>query len=166
MELIVIGKIVNTHGLNGALKVKSFTDFKEQRYQKGMGLYIAFKEEYIPVTIVSQKTIKTLDLIVFKEFDNINQVEQFKGCDLLFNKELAHDLEEDDYYYDQIIGMDVYNEKELLGKCIDIKEYPQGEMLVVKINNKKKLIPFRKEFVKEVNIKENKLALIMWEGLL
>ncbi len=166
MELIIIGKIVNTHGLNGALKVKSFTDFKEQRYQKGTPLYIAFKQEIIPVTVVSQKVIKTLDLITFKEFDNINQVEKFKGCDLLFNKELAHELEEDDYYYDQIIGMNVYNEDELLGKCIDIKEYPQGEVLVVKIGSKNKLIPFRKEFVKEVNIKENKIELIMWEGLL
>ena len=39
MELITIGKIVNTHGLNGALKVKSFTDFKEQRYKKGTNYY-------------------------------------------------------------------------------------------------------------------------------
>jgi len=166
MELIVIGKIVNTHGLNGALKVKSFTDFKEQRYKKGTTLYIAFKHENIPVTVSSQKEIKTLDLLIFNEFTNINQVEQYKGCDLLINKELIHKLEGDDYYFDQIIGMDVYHEKKLIGKCVDIRDYPQGEVLVVNVNGKKKLIPFRKEFVEEVNVKENKLFIIIWEGLL
>ena len=166
MELITIGKIVNTHGLNGALKVKSFTDFKEQRYKKGTTLYIAFKRDYIPVTVVSQKEMKTLDLIIFKEFNDINQVEQYKGCDLVINKELIHELEEDDFYFDQIIGMDVYLEDELIGKCTDIRDYPQGEVLVVKTNGKNKLIPFRKEFIKKVNVKENKLCLIMWEGLL
>jgi len=166
MELIIIGKIVNTHGLNGALKVKSFTDFKEQRYKKGTTLYIAFKRDYIPVTVVSQKEMKNLDLIIFKEFNDINQVEQYKGCDLVINKELIHELEEDDFYFDQIIGMDVYLKDELIGKCTDIRDYPQGEVLVVKTNGKNKLIPFRKEFIEKVNVKENKLCLIMWEGLL
>ena len=166
MDLITIGKIVNTHGLNGALKVKSFTDFKEQRYAKGTPLYIAFERDYILVTIVSQKEIKNLDLIIFKEFTHINQVEKYKGCDLLINKELIHELEEDDYYFDQIIGMDVYDGDKFLGKCEDIRDYPQGELLVVKIDGKQILIPFRKEFIQEVNLKENKLTIIMWEGLL
>ena len=166
MELIVIGKIVNTHGLNGALKVKSFTDFKEQRYAKGTPLYIVFERDYIPVTVVSQKEIKNLDLIIFKEFTHINQVEKYKGCDLVINKELIHRLQEDDFYFDQIIGMDVYDEEIFIGKCIDIRDYPQGEILVVKTNGKNKLIPFRKEFIKEVNIEENKLFIIKWEGLL
>lgn len=166
MELITLGKIVNTHGLNGGLKVKSFTDFKEQRYKKGTTLYIAFKREYIPVTVVSQKAIKTLDLLIFKEFTDINQVEKYKGCDLVINKEQIHELDEDEFYFDQVIGMDVYNEDVLIGKCSDIRDYPQGEVLVIKKGEKNILIPFRKEFVKEVNIEENKLYIIMWEGLL
>ena len=166
MELIVIGKIVNTHGLNGTLKVKSFTDFKEQRYNKDTPLYIVFNRDYIPVTVVNYKEVKTLDLITFKEFNNIDQVEKFKGCDLVINKELIHNLEEDEFYFDQIIGMDVYNNDGLIGKCIDIRDYPQGEVLVIKTDSKNTLIPFRKEFIKEVNIKDNKLYIIMWEGLL
>lgn len=166
MDIVTIGKIVNTHGLNGALKVKSFTDFKEQRYKKGTPLYIAFERDYIPVTVVSQKEMKTLDLIIFKEFTDINQVEKYKGCDLVINKELIHKLGEDDYYFDQIIGMDVYDEELLLGKCIDIRDYPQGEVIVVKTAKKQILIPFRKEFIKEVNLEDNKLFIIVWEGLL
>lgn len=166
MELIIIGKIINTHGLNGTLKVKSFTDFKEQRYSKGTLLYIAFERNYIPVTVKSHKESKTIDLVTFDEFDNINQVDKFKGCDIGINKELIHKLDEDEFYYKQIIGLDVYDDKELIGKCIDIRDYPQGEVIVVKTNGKDKLIPFRKEFIKEVNLKDNKLIIIMWEGLI
>ncbi len=166
MDLIVIGKIVNTHGLNGTLKVKSFTDFKEQRYHKGAPLYIAFERDYISVTVKSHKEVKSLDLLAFDEFDNINQVEKFKGCDLVINKELIHKLDNDEFYFGQIIGREVYHDDKLIGKCIDIRDYPQGEVLVVKTKEKEVLIPFRKEFVKEVNKKDNKLNIIMWEGLL
>ncbi len=166
MELITIGKIINTHGLNGTLKVKSFTDFKEQRYSEGTPLYIVFERDYIPVTVKSHKESKTIDLVTFNEFEHINQVEKFKGCDIVIDKELIHKLDEDEFYYKQIIGLDVYDDKELIGKCIDIRDYPQGEVIVVKTNGKDKLIPFRKEFIKEVNLEDNKLVIIMWEGLI
>ena len=70
MDLSIIGIIVNTHGLNGTLKVKSFTDFKKERYSKGTPLYIAFKNEYIPVTVLSHKEVKTLDILTFNEFSD------------------------------------------------------------------------------------------------
>ncbi len=166
MELIIIGKIVNTHGLNGTVKVKSFTDFKDQRYHKGTPLYIAFERDYIQVTVSSYQEVNKVDLISFNEFNDISQVEKFKGCDLVIDKELIHKLEEDEFYFNQIIGMEVYNEDKMIGICIDIRDYPQGEVLVVKTNSKNTLIPFRKEFIKEINPKENKIYLIMWEGLL
>ncbi len=167
MELVIIGKIVNTHGLKGTLKVKSFTDFKEQRYSKGTTLYIAFERNYIPVTIESHREVKTLDYIKFIEFSDINLVEKFKGSDLVIEKALIHELDdEDEFYFNELIGMDVYNEDNLIGKCTDIRDYPQGEVLVVKTKSKEVLIPFRKEFVKEVNKETNSLHLIVWEGLL
>ena len=40
MEYILIGKIVNTHGINGELKVESYTDFYDERFKKGTKIYI------------------------------------------------------------------------------------------------------------------------------
>jgi len=167
MELVIIGKIVNTHGLKGTLKVKSFTDFKEQRYRKGTTLYIAFERNYIPVTVESYRAVKTLEHIKFVEYNDINEVEKYKGSDLVIEKTLIHELDdEDEFYFTELIGMDVFNDSVLIGKCIDIRNYPQGEILVVKTKAKEVLIPFRKEFVKEVNKETNSLHLIAWEGLL
>ena len=166
MELMTIGVVVNTHGLKGTVKVKSFTDFKEERYKKGTILYIAFKQELIPVTVVKFRTQKGLELIDFEEFTNINQIEKFKGSELQISTEFKHDLDEDEFYFDELIGMNVFTD-ELIGICIDVREVPQGELLVIDTGSKKDvLIPFNKHFVKEVNKEEKKITLLQWEGLL
>ncbi len=166
MELITIGVIVNTHGLKGTLKVKSFTDFKNERYKKGTLLYIAFRQELIPVTVKSFRTNKNLDLLDFDEFNDINECEKYKGSELRINAESKISLQEDEFLFNELIGLDVYT-TQLVGSCIDVYEVPQGELLVVKREGQKDaLIPFNKQFVKEVNKDENKITLIEWEGLL
>ncbi len=166
MEYVKIAAIVNTKGLAGVLKVKSFTDFKENRYKLGSKLYIAFKDEFIPVTVSSFQESKPTDNLGFTEFTNINEVEKFKGCELFISSDQIHKLEEDEFYFEELIGMTVYNNDDLIGECTDVREYPQGEILVIKTNKKELLIPFRKEFVKEVNKKAKKIMIIFWEGLL
>ena len=85
----------------------------------------------------------------------------------MFNKEEAKDLDDDEFYFEELIGLDVYTDDILVGKCDDVREYPQGEIIVVKRDDKKDaLIPFRKEFVKEVNKELKRICLINWEGLL
>lgn len=166
MELTKIGVIVNTHGLSGTLRVKSFTDFKEERYKKNTTLYISFKDELIPVTVNNYKSVKTLEHINFKEFTNINHCEKYKGSELFISNDLIHTLPEDEFYYEELIGMDVYTD-EFVGQVSDVREVPQGELIEIKREHKKTaLIPFNKHFVKEVNKKENKITLAIWEGLI
>lgn len=167
MELITIGIITGTHGLKGTFKVKSFTDFKTDRYKKGRVLYISFKQELIPVTVASFQTVKSIELVSFKEFNDINQIEKYKGSNIMFDKNLAEDLLEDEFYFDELIGLDVYLKDKLVGTCVDVREYPQGEVLVVKRKALKDvLIPFQKEFIEEVNKDLKRILLIEWEGLL
>ncbi len=166
MELITIGVIVNTHGLRGTLKVKSFTDFKDERYKKGTTLYIDFRGNLIPVTVQKFRSVKTLEHIDFVEFNNINECEKYKGSDLKISAELIHELEEDEFYFEELIGMEVITE-EVIGTCKDVREVPQGEILVVERQGKKDaLIPFNKYFIKEVNKQEKKIYINLMEGLL
>jgi len=166
MELVKIGVVVNTHGLRGTFKVKSFTDFKDERYKTGNILYINFKGENIKVTVTKFRTQKGIELLDVEEFKHINEIEKFKGSELFISTEYVHDLEDDEFYFTELIGMDVYND-EFVGTCIDVMEVPQGEMLVIKREGTKNaLVPFQKEFVEEVNKKENKIIIKDWEGLL
>ena len=67
-------------------------------------------------------------------------------------------------YFDELIGLDVYTDELLIGECSDVREYPQGEVIVVQRENKKDaLIPFRKEFVKEVNKEFRKFQLLEFQ---
>lgn len=165
MDYVTVGVIVNTHGLKGMVKVKSFTDFLEERYQQGMTLYIAFKQDMVPVTVQSYKTVKGLEHIQFEEFTDINQCEKYKGCELLISKEFIHELPEDEFYFDELIGMDVYAEG-LIGTCVDVRDLPRGELLVVKTVDKDVLIPFNKQFIKNVDKERRIISIIVWEGLL
>jgi len=167
MEYVKIGAVANTHGLKGTMKVKSFTDFKEERYKKGNTLYIFFKNEYIPVTVMKMKSVKNLEYIDVKEFTHINEVEKFKGSELFIDKEEIHRIiEEDAFYYTDLIGCEIYTDSPI-GVVADIREYPQGEYLVINTKEKKNvLIPFLKRFIKEVDLESRVIHLQEWEGLL
>ena len=88
MEYISIGKITNTHGLKGTLKVKSFTDFNEMRFQKGNQLFIDFKGEKLPITVTKFKIVKGIVHLDVEEYKHINEIEKFKSSDLYISEEM------------------------------------------------------------------------------
>ncbi len=55
MAYICIGKIINTHGIKGEVKIESYSDFDEERYTKGKQVYIHVDEKYLPLTIGSYR---------------------------------------------------------------------------------------------------------------
>lgn len=166
MDVIKIGVIVNTHGLKGTFKIKSFTDFVDERYRKGNTLYISFKNELLPVTVKEVRTVKGLEYVDFDEYNHINQIEQFKGSELFIDSNMIHPLDEDEFYFGELIGMTVVG-TEVIGECIDVMELPQGQLLVVKRSGQKNaLIPFQKEFVSNVDKQKQIISVIEMEGLL
>lgn len=166
MDLIKIGVVVNTHGLRGTCKVKSFTDFKDERYKKNNTLYILFKRDYIPVTVEKYRTVKNLEYIDFKEIKDINIAEKYKACDLYVEQSETHELPEDEFYFRDLIGLEVHTDK-YIGVIHDIREYPQAEYLVVKRDGlKNAIIPFMKEFIKQVDIEAGIVYVNELEGLL
>lgn len=167
MDRVLIGTIVNTHGLKGTLKVKSQTDFIDERYAPGTTLHVAFRGEMIPLTVQSVRSVKGLLHVAFREFTDINQVERYKGADLYIDASNIHELDdEDEFYFDELIGLDVYTDQ-WIGTCVDVRQLPQGELLVVRRDDAKDaLIPFNKVFVKAVDKDMGRILLDAWEGLL
>lgn len=162
MEKLEFGKLVNTHGLRGEVKIISQSDFKEDRFKKGSKFFIGD----IEVTVKSHRVHKNFDMVMFEEFNDINQVEKYKGSSLFIDKELLSDLEDDEFYYHQLEGMEVYNGTEFVGEVIEVRDMPSTEMLVVKTESKQVYIPFVDEFIKDVNIEEGKIIIEAIEGLL
>lgn len=151
MKYFKCGKILKTHGIKGDLKVSPMTDF--DRFYDGNKLYVLHNNEYIEVIIKNVREFGNCYLLQFKDMEDINLVEKYHSDYICVSEEDREELPEGEYYFNELIGKDVYNEKnELKGKCIDIEELPSANYLVVLTeNNQKKLIPFIvKEFIKEV----------------
>lgn len=164
-----VGKIVNTHGLHGEVRVISKTDFPEERYQKGNILYL-FENEKDPLqlTIKSHRTHKNFDLLTFEGYENINKVEKWKNSLLKISEEQLTSLDEGEYYFHEIVGCKVFTiEGEEIGVVKEILTPGANDVWVVKgIKGKEHLIPYIDEIVKSVNVQEKSITIEPMEGLL
>lgn len=165
MNTITIGRIIGTHGLKGTLKIKSFTDFIEERYEKGSRLYIQHKDQMIPIIVQSFRTHKGIELVDVEGLRDINEAEKYKGSYVLIEESAREELEEDAFYFSQLIGLEVYQGKRI-GVVTDIRELPQGELLEVKTDEKTVLIPFQKEFVVNVDLDNKRIDVELLDGFL
>lgn len=162
MEQVIIGQIVNTHGIKGELKVKSSTDFVEERFQKNAHVYIEDHGKMIDMIVLSHRFHKGHILVTFQGHQDINLVEKYKGCMLYAEKNLDL-LDEDEYYVGDLIGCDVYHGDKHIGKVSDVQLYDHHDILVVQ-GQQKIMIPYVDAFVKNVNIDEKSIHVSLIEG--
>lgn len=164
-----VGKIVNTHGIRGEVRVISSTDFTEERYRVGEQLFL-FREnqETLPLTIASYRRHKNFDLLSFEGYPNINQVEPFRDGILKISEKQMGDLDEHEYYYHEIIGLTVVDEDDKeIGKITEILSPGANDVWVVKRKGQKDaLIPYIESVVKDIDLTEGIVHVEIPEGLL
>ncbi|MDF2556309.1 MAG: rRNA-processing protein RimM [Bacillales bacterium] len=169
MDWYNVGKIVNTHGIRGEVRVLSITDFPEERFVKGekVAAFMPGKKEPVTFTIKSVRPHKQFYLLTFEGYEDINLVEKFKGAELKISEDQLFELDEDEFYYHEIIGCEVFNEKEtLIGTITEILTPGANDVWVVRTPNKKEvLIPYIESVVKIINIDEKKIVIEEMEGL-
>lgn len=165
-----VGKIANTHGIKGELKVFSVTDFPEERYRKGSRLFLdhSLLEEPLQVTVETVRLQKNTYIVKLKEFNHINEVEKYKGGLLKVSEEDRIELEEDEFYYDDIIGCEVWSDEEgKLGTVTEILQTGANDVWVVQREaGKDLLLPYIDDCILEVNIDEKKVKVHVLEGLI
>ncbi|MBA2870782.1 16S rRNA processing protein RimM [Anoxybacillus calidus] len=165
-----VGKIVNTHGIRGEVRVISKTDFAEERYKLGNTLYIFMDHasEPVEVKVKSHRVHKSFDLLSFEGYDNINLVEKFKGAMIKIPESQLGELEEGEYYFHEIIGCTVVTEQgETVGTVKEILTPGANDVWVVKGKGGKEiLIPYIADVVKNVDVKEKLITIHPMEGLL
>ncbi|MCA1059190.1 ribosome maturation factor RimM [Rossellomorea aquimaris] len=165
-----VGKIVNTHGVKGEVKVVSTTDFPEERYQKGNTLYLFHTKGQNPTELIikSHRNHKSFDLLTFEGYENINEVEKFKEGILKVQEDQLQDLEEGEYYFHEIVGCTVRTTAgEELGTVKEILSPGANDVWVVKgERGKEYLIPYIEDIVISVDIEGQLITIEPMEGLL
>lgn len=168
MKYYNVGKIVNTQGLQGELRLLSVSDFAEERYQKGSRLALFDdKDQFVQeVEIASHRQQKNFDIVKFKGMYHINDVEKFKGFSVKVAEENLTELEDDEFYYHEIIGLDVYEGDQLIGKISDILQPGANDVWVVKRKGKKDLLlPYIPPVVLNVDLQAKRVDVEIMEGL-
>ena len=159
MEYVCIGKLVNTHGIKGEVKLLSNFEYKDKAFVVGMNFYIGEDKE--KVTVNSYRHHKVFDMVTFKEYNYINDVLKFKGkLVYVLKPDLA--LDNNSILDRDYIGMNAYYEGVLVGKVNDIINNNGYKLMLIGI----KYIPFNKEFISSVSVTKNELILKNVEGLL
>lgn len=165
-----VGKVVNTHGVRGEVRVISTTDFADERFAIGSTLYLEHKDfqEKRKLIVASHRQHKNFDLLTFENYSNINDVEPFKGGVLQISEEQQTPLDEGEYYYHEIVGCSVVTEEgEVLGKIKEVLSPGANDVWVIQLKNggKDLLIPYIEQVVKEVSVSEKRVTIRLMEGL-
>jgi len=166
MEKIRVGRIVNTFGIRGELKVEVITDFPEDRFAKGRELFVTLNGKDVSLKVASVRYHKGFAMILFEGYDNINQVEIYKGCELYIAKDAIKELK-DGYYTFELVGMRAeFEDGEVIGEVKDVETYPANSVLRCEYHEKDVLIPFVDAFIMGVDKKEKRIVVRRVEGLL
>jgi 16S rRNA processing protein RimM len=168
-DYLNVGKIVNTQGLKGEVRVISQTDFPELRYKKGAVLTLfQAKKEPIDLTIKTHRKHKNFDIVSFENHPSINDVEKYRDGLLKIAKENLTELPEDEFYYHQIIGLTVLDEAgQELGKIKEILSPGANDVWVVQRSKKKDvLLPYIDSVVKSIDLEKGQVVVEIPEGLI
>lgn len=152
-EYLEIGKIVNTFGLKGELKIASDSDFLDYRFRKGAKIYLKIANKYTEFSVSSLRFIKGNACITLNDMFDINQVTMYVGLSVYVDASDEPPLEDDEFYIDDLVGLDVYLENgEKYGIVNDVIIIPSNDVLEIKRENGELiLIPFIDDYVLEVN---------------
>ena len=167
-DLLKVGVITTTHGVRGEVKVFPTTDDAE-RFLDIEYVLLDTGKELRRLNIQNVKFFKNLAILKFEGVDNINDIEKYKGKSLFVTRENAVELEEDEYYIGDLIGMDVYTDdsEERFGVLKDVMETGANEVYIITSENHGEvLLPAIHECILDIDVEAKKMKVHLMEGLL
>lgn len=159
---IYIGKIVNTHGLKGEIRIISDFEYKDKVFIPGMKFYLGRRKEI--VTVKTYRHHKNFDMITMEEYDDINQVERLKKLYVYIDKNNLH-LDDNEYLDSDLIDLEVLVDNENKGIVTNVRDTGNNKFLVIKSNDKEVFVPYNKEFIKEINLKDKYIVIEPIKGM-
>lgn len=169
LEYLNVGKIVNTQGLRGEVRVISHTDFSEERYKIGNQLLLfQEKKKSVLLTIKSHRKHKRFDILSFKDHPSINDVEKYRNGILKISTKDLQPLPENEFYYHEIIGLNVITtDGDAIGRVKEILSPGANDVWVIDRSGKKDiLIPYIESVVKKINLANKEILIECMKGLL
>lgn len=166
-EMLRVGVISSTHGVRGEVKVYPTTDDPE-RFLDLDEVTLDAGREQIVLEIQNVKFFKNMVILKFKGYDNINDIEKYKGRDLLIRRDQAVELDEDEYFVTDLIGLRVEAEDgTVLGELKEVMPTGANDVYIVQQENGKEiLLPAIKDCILDVDLEQGIMKIHVMDGLL
>ena len=166
-EMLRVGVISSTHGVRGEVKVYPTTDDPEGFLDLDEVILDAGREQ-IKLEIQNVKFFKNMVILKFKGYDNINDIEKYKGRDLLIHRDQAVELEENEYFVTDLVGLQVVTEDgAVLGILKEVMPTGANDVYVVQPENGKELLlPAIKDCILDVDLEKGVMTIHLMDGLL
>ena len=164
---MLIGKVVGAHGIKGTNKFKSFAESLSV-FEPGRSILVRDnrnREQTVEVNWIKPHT--RTPLIAFKGVTDRDEAEALIGADMFIPETELPELDEDTYYWFELIGLEVYTTKDdYLGRITLIFETGSNDVYVVKAKQKEVLIPALESVVIDIDLEKKRMRVDLPEGLL
>lgn len=159
-----IGKIVNTHGIKGELRILSDFKYKDRVFLENRRIYIG--DEKIEEIINTYRKHKMFDMITLKGYENINEVLKYKNKEVYIKKNDLS-LSDKEYLDEDLIDLNIIFDNKEVGKVLAIRQINKNNKIIeALINNKKQLIPLHEDFIKNIDFNNKIIELNLIEGMI
>jgi len=161
-----VGIITSPHGIAGEVKVFPTTD-DIRRFQKLKHVILDTGREELHLEIAQVRFSKQMVILKFREFQNINEVERFRGKSLYVTRENAVNLEKDEYFIADMIGMNVVaTNGEDLGILKDVMQTGANDVYIVEEpDGTELLLPAIHDCVRDVDMNRRVITVFLMPGL-
>ncbi len=165
--LITIGKARKTFGVKGEIKIEPMTDHPE-RFKDLRRVYLTSPRGEEKVCAVTSVRYMNGDPVLLLEgYDTPEKARVLNGWLVQVPREEAVPLPEGQYYWFELIGMEVESEAgEKLGKIIDIFETGSNDVYVMKAGGKEVYLPATREVIRQIDLTAKRMVIRVTEGLL
>ena len=166
-NLLRVGVISSTHGVKGEVKVYPTTD-DSGRFKDLKKVLLDTGREQMELEIQGVKFFKNMVILKFKGYDSINDIEKYKGKDLLITRDQAVELGPDENFIVDLIGLSVITEDgEEFGALTDVIKTGANDVYEVKTKEGKEvLLPAIKDCVLKVDLENGTVTVRIMDGLL
>jgi 16S rRNA processing protein RimM len=161
-----VGRVVNTHGSKGEVRVLPLTD-EPSRFEELKTVYVQEGQGMKPLSIKTVRYHKGMVLLAFSEARDMSRAAALKGRFLQIPETELKPLPEGRYYIFQLVGLDVYEGELYYGRIAEVLQPGSNDVYVVRDGaNREILVPALEWVVRSVDLEANRMEVVLPPGLL
>lgn len=160
---VLVGKFQRAHGIEGEITMRVDTDFPE-RIRRGKTLFLG--DSYFPVKVVRTRWKGNLMLVKLEGYDTPEAASELTNLMAFVSVDELPALSEGEYYHHQLVGLDVYEKDEYLGKLAAVLQTGANDVYIVEDGEGKEiLLPAIPDVILKIDIGNKQMFVHVLEGL-